>query len=216
MFLPRKACLAVRRGYFAPPVVIILALITFGVALVIFFNRELILKSKSNQLAPAPVTQQRPKVSPNPSPADETANWKLYTDDNLGFSIKYPTEISIRRTLSEGGVEFGKAKDLQKDFRQVNMLAVYKRGEPGNDPETAFRSSECPKPCSEKTQKVSINNATGIKTLGPGYPFEHNYYLANQNKTSKVVRLFLFKNNLDTDMDTKVFEKMIATFHFLD
>ena len=198
-----------RRGYLVPPVIVILALIMFFVAIVLYLNSDLVKKAKSNSNQATSSLDTLRITSPG---AKEIANWKVYTDDKLKFSIMYPTEISVRRTLSEGGAEFGKTKDLGKDFRQVNILGVYKRAETGNDPESVFKNSECPQPCNEKTQKVVIGNAIGIKTLGPAYPFEHNYYLTNQNKTTPVVRLWLFPNNLDPDQDTEVFAKMISTF----
>jgi len=198
-----------KKGYFSPPVVIILALIMFFVALVLYLNSDLVKNAKNSTQTTPPSSEIIKITSPD---AKEIANWKVYTDDKLKFSIMYPTEISVRRTLSEGGAEFGKTKDLGKDFRQVNILGVYKRAETGNDPESVFKNSECPQPCNEKTQKVVIGNAIGIKTLGPAYPFEHNYYLTNQNKTTPVVRLWLFPNNLDPDQDTEVFAKMISTF----
>ena len=202
-----------KKGYFSPPVVIILALIMFFVALVLYLNSDLVKNAKNSTQTTPPSSEIIKITSPD---AKEIANWKVYTDNKLRFTIKYPPEVAVRRTLSEGGVEFGKTKDLGKDFREVNILGVYKRAEAGKDPAEVFRNSECSKPCNEKTQKVVIDNAFGIKTLGPAYPFEHNYYLTNQNKTVPIVRLWLFPNNLDPDQDTDAFTKMISTFQFLN
>lgn len=196
-----------KKGYLIPQVIIILAFIMFFVALVLYLNSDLIKKAKNTQQASLQTQEIKAQDK-------EIANWQVYTDDKLRFTIKYPVEISVRRTLSEGGAEFGKTKDLGKDFREVNILGVYKRAEAGKDPEIVFRNSECPKPCNEKTQKVVIGNSVGIKTLGPQFPFEHNYYLTNQNKTAPVIRLWLFPNSLDPDQDTEVFTKMISTFQF--
>ena len=54
-----------------------------------------VFKQQSLKTALKPVPSVIPDVTrnpPSPSP-DPTANWKTYTDKELGFSIKYPTTI---------------------------------------------------------------------------------------------------------------------------
>lgn len=213
MHLPKKARIAHRRGYLTPPVIIVLAIIVLFVATSLYLNAKIFSKPEAS---PQPTTQTSSTPTSGQSAINDTANWKTYTGKKLGFTIKYPSEIAIREVLPDGGVEFGKAKDLQKDRLSVNSLSIYKRSGAGGDPETALRDSDCPKPCSEETEKTFINNAVGIKTLGPGYPYEHNYYLVDKNKTKNVIRLSFIPNPADPDSNTDSFEKMITTFQFID
>ncbi len=167
------------------------------------------------------------KSSPTPAPIvtitptpDPTADWKTYTDQKLNFSLKYPSEVSIKRTLDEGGVEFGIGKSADPNYVGFDILSVYFRTTAGNDPETVFRTTECPslqgKTCQEKTEAVKINNAVGIKTLGPNYPSGDNYYLTNESKTFPVIRLTYSKSNNTPKQDIKIFEQVLSTFKFTD
>src|SRR3989344_4760645 len=85
-----------RRGYLTPPVMIILALITLGVALTLYFNTNLLknIKNKSTPSSEPSVQDQPSPISDavrEPNDSAETANWKTYTNTQLGFSIKYPS-----------------------------------------------------------------------------------------------------------------------------
>ncbi len=137
-------------------------------------------------------------------------NFETYTDSTLNFSIEYPENIVIYRTFPEGGVEFMRREDSKKDFNEITTLAVYLRN--GDTPELALES-ECSKPCVEKYDPVTVNNAVGIKTLGPSYN-ENNYYLQNIN-TKKIVRVFIgIKGDQKENIDD--FKKMINTFKFVE
>src|SRR3989344_8539949 len=113
-----------REGYLTPPVIIILALITFGVAITLFFNANL-LKNIKNQPTPTPVissfeecvragnrillTYPRQCKTPdgksfteiinetaNPSSkASATEDWKTYKGDDFKVEFQYPSSWSI-------------------------------------------------------------------------------------------------------------------------
>ncbi|MBI2597382.1 hypothetical protein HYW41_04455 [Candidatus Daviesbacteria bacterium] len=60
-----------------------------------FYLGKLTLRQNSSgQTTPKPssvtAVQPTPQTTPVSSPSDETANWKTYTDTQLGFSLKYP------------------------------------------------------------------------------------------------------------------------------
>lgn len=99
MFLPRK-------GYLAPPVVIILALITLAVAATLLFQAKFFSVGKNPSPTPQPAAispQPTPKISPQPTPTtDETANWKTYTNTKYKFSFKYPNYAEL--AYGAGGV----------------------------------------------------------------------------------------------------------------
>ncbi|OGE19921.1 hypothetical protein A3A14_01140 [Candidatus Daviesbacteria bacterium RIFCSPLOWO2_01_FULL_43_38] len=198
-----------QKGFVQFIVMGIVVLVLVGVGAFYLGKKAAVLKPQ-NQV----VTSQ---VTPSSTP-DETANWKTYTDQKLKVSIKYPDSIIILKSLPGRSVEFAKQKDYAKDFRLINTLAIYLRGEVGFDPEEVFRNGECGRPCDEKIQSVQINNAMGIKTLGPNYPSTDNYYLIKEDKTSPVIRLsvFEFGNPADLDKDLEPFKKMVQTFKFLE
>lgn len=99
MSLPRKVYLATRRGYLAPPVVIILALITLAVAATLILQAKFFSAGKNPSPTPPPAAispTPAPKTSPQPSPTpDETANWETYIYQRLNISIKYPPQFKV-------------------------------------------------------------------------------------------------------------------------
>jgi len=83
-----------RKGYFTPPVLIILAIIIFAVAILIAINTDLVKRIKKESTpAPSPTTQQ-----PSPT-SDETANWMTYRNQDLGFEFKYPKEWIVANEI---------------------------------------------------------------------------------------------------------------------
>ena len=57
-------------------------------------------ENSKNQPAPTitPTPAQKTEVtsSPSPTPADETADWKTYTNTASGYSVKYPGDLYVR------------------------------------------------------------------------------------------------------------------------
>jgi len=199
-------------------VVIVILVVGFG-AYFLGINRNQSSSQYSQQVT-TPSTTPSTIVSPSPL-SDETATWQTYTDGKLRFSIKHPEDIVIIRSFAdaEGGAVFARAKESKEDFRSITTLDIYLRGEVGTTPEQALKS-ECPtkvgEGCQEKFEAVTINNAVGIRTLGPNYPNENNYYLTSQSGKSKVVRLLLFPKSNNPNEDLGQFKKMLQTFRFLD
>lgn len=76
-----------RKGYFTPPVLIILAIIIFAVAILIALNTDLVkrIKKQPNPTPSLSPTTQQPRPT-----SEETANWKTYTNQEWGYSIQYP------------------------------------------------------------------------------------------------------------------------------
>lgn len=148
----------------------------------------------------------------DPAKTDETANWQTHTDTKLKFSIKYPSDIAISRTLPEGGVEFSLASELEKDFRERSIrLNIYYRGDKNITPKEA-QESECPKPCTDVAEKTTINNASGVKVVSTN---SERYYLASTN--SNVVGIFLVffdttSKSFQTDLEK--FRQILSTFTF--
>lgn len=70
-------------------------LIIAGIGGAFYLGRQTTPKSST---IPA-VTSQTPQ--PTPSPSDETANWKTYTNSKLGYAIKYPAEKFIDCSIGD-------------------------------------------------------------------------------------------------------------------
>ena len=82
-----------RRGYFTPPVLIILAIIIFAVAILIAINTDLVKRIKNEPL-PTPIPSSSPTsdAGREPNGSAEIANWKTYNDEKHGFLFKYPKD----------------------------------------------------------------------------------------------------------------------------
>ena len=87
---------SMKRGYFTLPVLIILAVIIFAVAILIALNTDLVKRVK-NQSNPTPVSSptlsQSPTTQQPSSTSDETADWKTYANDGHKFTFKYPNTL---------------------------------------------------------------------------------------------------------------------------
>jgi hypothetical protein len=111
--------------------------------------------------------QAMPTVTPYPSVyivntfPEETKNWEIYINEYFGISIHYPQDIVIKKSEKDV-VWFAKANDAQKDFRSINLLQIYFRGEEGANPEEALKR-ECGTPCNGTYVPAVVNNAHGFK-----------------------------------------------------
>jgi|SRR3989344_1252757 len=84
-----------RRGYFTPPVLIILAIIIFAVAILIAINTDLVKRIKKE---PAPIVQlptPLPATQQSSSTPEETADWKTYTNPQEKITFKYPNDWEV-------------------------------------------------------------------------------------------------------------------------
>lgn len=83
------------------------AFIVFILAIVVVVSGVLVYTNYSNnrtKVANPVVTSQTPK--PSPSPVDETANWKTYTDKMNRFTFKYPSEFLLKEDVGGSGYIF--------------------------------------------------------------------------------------------------------------
>jgi hypothetical protein len=116
-----------RRGYLPAPVILFLAGLSLFVAAIIVFNTQLVKNlGKPTQTAPS---NSPSTVTPMPTPMDETANWKTYTNQKNGFSIQYPKEyifnenslISLRPLL----IEIISKSPKEREVNMGSQLASY-------------------------------------------------------------------------------------------
>src|SRR3990167_9737522 len=102
-----------RRGYFTPPVLIILAIIIFAVAIVIAINADFVKRLKNEPSpTPSPTTQRS-----SPTPA-ETANWKTYTNTKFNYSTMYPPNWTYKES---GGTTFLLPPEAKNDGNSISI-----------------------------------------------------------------------------------------------
>lgn len=90
--------------YNNPVLMMIILLLALGVA-GFFAYQNWQLKQQIAQVQPAPTTLITPTTT-----ADPTTNWKIYTNQKLGFTIKYPPTVIITRELND---EFNRATEFK-------------------------------------------------------------------------------------------------------
>ncbi len=88
-------------------------LIVLGIVLLIaigggtyFLGKSSISNNNTNQPSPTPIVTKEPTITQSPTPTSDatTSNWKTYTNNELGFSIKYPQEQFIRLACPDEGL----------------------------------------------------------------------------------------------------------------
>lgn len=87
-------------------------------------------KATSNPI-PTPLPQQTPQ--PSPSPADETANWKTYTNAKLGYSFKYPQDWIDRSTDIDKQQNIVRLVYIVADKEHTFFVGAKERGGPPAD-----------------------------------------------------------------------------------
>ena len=190
-----------RRGYFTPPVLIILAIIIFAVAILIAINTDLVKRIKKE---PSPTPVSSPTLSPSPttqqsSPtSDETANWKTYTNTKFNYSTMYPPNWTYKES---GGTTFLLPPEAKNDGNSIS-IGVRDKNTPVNP---VFIQYETIRTISLGNDKVEVLKAKNLAS---------ETYLAEVRKGDYYFK-FSFGLNLDRKYDY-VFNKILSTFQFLD
>ena len=217
-----------RKGYFSPPVIVILALITFGVALTLFLNADLVKNIKNKQTPiPQPATQQ----SPSPSP-DETVNlteFKYKPSVNSvfkdSFSFYYPNDLQVTKIsdinlVSTSGLpEIIIAKDKITSVNEVNNLNScvkiyvsfgYANSQDALESINGGTFDTSLKADILKSENIIISNISGTKRLVKHLKEQQNTYEAvvMRNQASYYFRTC-------SVADVKRFDQILSTFKFL-
>lgn len=82
-----------KSGYLTAPVLLILAVITAGVAGIILFNAKLLNQAKAPQVTLSPTPFASVQSDPTAYTDEGSADWKTYT--NNFFSLKYPEDYTF-------------------------------------------------------------------------------------------------------------------------
>lgn len=224
MLLPK-----LRNGYLAPPVIIILALITFGVAATfilqtIFFAKDKT-PSSSVKSSPSPTTDETVYTD------EGSANWKTYTNDKWEWKVTYPENWKIApggpscAIKGGGGTPENTICFFSPDFSAEKSSGFgFQVFSETFDPDFVNSCFDLPQ---ERCQKLTIagQQATKFSTeyTQPEVLNEEEYNFSFPNK-SKITLDFNYvpcqpQNGLGCNKKRdaeKLIDQIVSTFKFLD
>ena len=190
MFLPKK-------GYLAPPVVIVLALIVLFVAATLIINAKLFPKPKQSPRLEVS-TQSSPIASPSTTP-DEIANWKTYTNVFYGYKLSYPSTAIISEEMKPLGWTGKPEQVTTLNFKDGSLEIT---GNMGGRGVTSIKSSE-----------IVIDNVPTIKF----YETEISGVIraVKSPKNDEIYFIFTLPSQ-NSERVNKILDQILSTFQFLD
>ena len=201
-----------RRGYFTPPVLIILAIIIFAVAILIAINTDLVKRIKKEPSStPAPFPSSASQQSDSMS--DETANWKTYTNINAGYSLNFPNGWGQEMCPSSFGDPNDSAIYIcsEESFGEVEPVFYYI---------WIDSNQSLPKINEARYHQETINNLTVYRTkdLPSGSGAESVFFKGNESSYVEIGFTPYDENNPFQDQDRfyKTFGQILSTFQFID
>lgn len=167
----------------------------------------------------------RPTVQPSPGPADETTNWKTYTDTELGFTFKYPdTYFKFQgdsklgffvATLAPEGGDSPKFLGIDDVWLSAGSLSGVNTASLDQYLESTSDYASAQK------IPITMGGINGYKVIytfmvGPAEPLKPQYtYEGLVIKDSKLYSVSMAswsKNTLDRNKNT--FNQILSTFRF--
>jgi hypothetical protein len=174
---------------------------------------------------------------------DETANWETYTNSKLGFSLKYPTDLSIKETNNsitfDNYQKFGiedpsKAQsplinDIEPQFVGINItlgsvdknksLEDYLNEKFPDSPEVTGIPSYKAEKSKGKIESVTVDGLSGISVKESYFHWETVERLVWVKKGDKLFEFTVFGCGETPPTYSKVgnetFDQILSTFKFL-
>lgn len=117
--------------------------------------------STDDTTATATVSTTTTVSASSTSTADITANWKTYTNDTYGFSLKYPSDWAVTDQLQAKGKEASVNKDYLKISKADASITIYfvPAGWDTLQPEITYQVSL-------KGSKLTLSNRAVVKPSG--------------------------------------------------
>jgi len=222
-----------RRGYFTPPVLIILAVIIFAVSILIAINTDLVkrIKKEPPSTPPPPAATQQPSSSPDTSRelngSTGTVDWKTYYGSK--FSVQYPSNWKISGSVfdddkgnkvaefSPGHLTLISPISCNEFFHRIKNSGADIIAEETN---VSFEGYQ-PEFIDEK--EVEINGIKWRKLITKvgyegGYPEWTGTWYPNDYCIAKEKRLFsmTFYEKESTPKNAKLYNQILSTFKFLE
>jgi len=159
--------------------------------------------------------------SKNPQATDETANWKTYTNQRFGYSLKYPPDVNLELTTKN---------DLSDAliFQANNFKIIHFKG-PGTAAETTIEQYlKDAHPANLNPSYDNIMTTSTQKYLGSikiiitskDTKFEHDqrhaWFIRNKTLYSFITYAEGSDNPKVTDEQDKLFNQILSTIRFTE
>lgn len=170
------------------------------------------------------ISTPQPTSTSQPTPVDETANWKTYTNQRVGFSIKYPINWDVK-SIDEADATinttyFGDPTIKSFTNNMLPLVTLVVKLDPNNEikkieevPETESMSDVVGSFQTKDIvwRKITVDNINAVRTT-------HIYCQSGQCEAvifKKGELVFGLTMN-QGEPDLQIFNSMLATFTFLD
>ncbi len=198
-----------RKG-FALPLLLLLTGLILGGGLVYFLvtnqTKQPIYSSTSN--IPQPLSTQSSPIS---SPADETANWKTYTNTTLGFTFMYPSnwkESALpTSSIQSPDTKIDNVHSLTTGTRV--LIETYSYGKTIESNVNAL-FSDCAQKNLLETFMIGPHSAKEYSYFCPGSPENSLAVIIQGNDNVFVIRFETIPQNTNK----QVFDQILSTFKF--
>lgn len=160
-------------------------------------------------------------VNPSPTPVNETASWKTYTDTN--YSFRYPSEYFINNTPNGFSLalnskdQSGKPVEVDKIIftTNPNEFVNYKNSkfcsDPSSQPTPNCISDDGTYGQKETIENISLDGKTGVSFYMGRGTNNYGYHIIQTTNPSLELRANIQDKNFDN-----IFKKIISTFKFTD
>lgn len=160
------------------------------------------------------VISQTPQPTPTSSPVDETANWKTYTNDRFGYSIKYPNIWKVYPEHFTDGISIFGLQDPKYPGGQNILIEV--DGNTSISPKEYIVMNVAPISNPQKVSSQDINGLKGEKwSFNSGRTIDDNYAIFLTSKNKRYILIKELSNKDTFSGYSSVIDQVISTFKLL-
>ena len=196
-----------KNGFFLPLILVVIAIGAAVIGFVIYYQY-----SPNSELLPFPITK----------PSDEITNWLTYSNEDLGFSVKYSPDYEINEKKFGGKVGWVtfSSKDLEwEDFgggtfpKKGGEIRISTEMKVVSIVKDIYALTYLPKKISE--HKITLDNVESSYIVEEHLSdFKSHQIIADKDGEQFILYAFFASRNEKDIVD--VFQKMTSTFIFLD
>lgn len=185
----------------ATVILLVVLVVVLAVVLVYF-----VFLKKPGEVAISPTPTPTKTATPTP---DETANWKIYSDEHFGFEVKYPTKYAIVITATE--------MDVSATFSIDKVLQITAIVDSSNDLQLDnFVKAQAQQLLLRDYKKITFMGQPAYEGVGMGLVTSYEIIVKNQGY---IYILILNTNNKDALSELKAGltpeqNQILSTFKF--